>query len=216
MELWKDIQGYEGYYQVSNEGRVKSLERDVEWRGTIRHQSERILKESTHNRGYKRVRLCDGKSNIKLVHRLVAEAFIPNPNNYPMINHKDENPSNNRVENLEWCTAQYNNTYNDRHIKCAAKIAKSKSGLKPSDEARKHMSEAQKNRYINGEIPWNKGLPNCRRKPVVKYDIKTREEIESFECIRQAALLTKCADGHISQCCNGKRKTCGGFGWKYA
>lgn len=211
MELWKDIQGYEGYYQVSNEGRVKSLERDVEWRGTIRHQSERILKESTHNRGYKRVVLYNGSPNIEFVHRLVAEAFIPNPNNYPIINHKDENPSNNRVENLEWCTPQYNNTYNDRHLKCAAKIAKSHTRLKLSEETKKKLSEAHK-----GQIPWNKGLPSCRRIPVVKYDIKTREEIESFECIRQAALITKCADGHISQCCNGKRKTCGGFGWRYA
>lgn len=210
MEQWKDIEGYEGKYQVSNEGRVKSLNY---------HQQgiEQVLRLSTSDRGYKRVALQkDGKCKLELVHRLVAKAFIPNPNNYPIINHKDENTSNNFVDNLEWCTSQYNNTYNDRHLKAAPKIAKSKSGLKLSDATRKHMSEAHKKRFENGETIWNKGLPSSKRKPVEKYNIKTGETIKTFDFIIQAASETGCNVGHIIDCCKGRRNNCGGFGWRYA
>lgn len=142
MEEWRDIKGYEGKYQVSNEGRVKSL-------NYHRQNLEQILRSTISSSGYCRVWLFDGKGigKIEFVHRLVAKAFIPNPNNLPQINHKDENKLNNNVENLEWCTPFYNNTYNDRHLKAAPKIAKSKLGSKASDEAKKHMSEGQKKRY---------------------------------------------------------------------
>lgn len=100
-EEWRDIKGYEGKYQVSNLGRVKSLN----------YNREKILKPRNSN-GYLRVELHKkGKGKNCLVHRLVAEAFIENPNNYPIINHKDENPSNNIVSNLEWCTYKHNNNY---------------------------------------------------------------------------------------------------------
>ena len=111
-EIWKDILGYEGYYQVSNFGNVKSMDRIVERKnngtGNLPLKS-RILSLNTYPRGYKRVTL--RKNNISksfFVHRLVAEAFIPNPNNYPYVNHKDENPSNNHFDNLEWCINEYN------------------------------------------------------------------------------------------------------------
>ena len=114
-EIWKDILGYEGYYQVSNFGNVKSMDRIVERKnngtGNLPLKS-RILSLNTYPRGYKRVTL--RKNNISksfFVHRLVAEAFIPNPNNYPYVNHKDENPSNNHSDNLEWCTNEYNMSY---------------------------------------------------------------------------------------------------------
>ena len=115
-EVWKDIQGYEGLYQVSNMGRVKSLERTV-WNGRSYYKApERILKAGKA-RGYLRVMLCkDGKGKWYPVHRLVAIAFIPNPDNLPEVNHKDENKQNNCVENLEWCTRQYNVEYSKAKV----------------------------------------------------------------------------------------------------
>lgn len=107
-EIWKDIQGYEGLYQISNLGRVKSYR---QWKRAS-CPAEYILKNSIANNGYCQITLYkDRKKKKFLVHRLVAEAFIPNPKNLPHINHKDENPSNNNVNNLEWCTPQYNNCY---------------------------------------------------------------------------------------------------------
>lgn len=107
-ELWKDIPNFEGLYQVSNLGKVKSFRRSPKF-GC---QPEYILNPSTSENGYANVTLYDGKSRHKfLVHRLVANSFIPNPDNLPQINHKDENRLNNRVDNLEWCTAEYNNAY---------------------------------------------------------------------------------------------------------
>lgn len=116
-EIWKDIKGYEGLYQVSSFGRIKSLERYItfinRWGGTNKVKlQEKILKHHFNNRGYCTLTLYkNGKSYHKLVHRLVGETFIPNINNLPEINHKDENKLNNSVSNLMWCTRQYNNNY---------------------------------------------------------------------------------------------------------
>ena len=111
MEIWKDIKGYEGLYQVSNKGRVKSL-------GNNKAKKEKILSLKPSNDGYIRVCLCkNGKEKPFYVHRLVAEAFLPNPDNLPVVNHKIddfEHRSDNRVENLEWCTVEYNNNYGSR------------------------------------------------------------------------------------------------------
>lgn len=111
--MWKDIKGYEGFYQVSDTGEVKSLERTrVGKNGSSVIVPECIRKQKTDKDGYKEVALCkDGKMKYCRVHRLVAEAFLDNPNGYPIINHKDENPANNNVNNLEWCTEQYNRQY---------------------------------------------------------------------------------------------------------
>ena len=101
-EIWKPILNYEGLYEVSNWGRVKSL----------KFGKERILKPGTNKYGYLIVILCkNGKVKSFSVHRLVAEAFLPNPHNYPCVNHKDECKTNNNVNNLEWCTYTYNNNY---------------------------------------------------------------------------------------------------------
>ncbi len=100
-EIWKDIDGLEGEYQVSSFGRVKSLSR---WIGTSLHE-DRILAQSKTKDGYLKVRLSSKKKNIdwtRRVHRLVAEAFIPNPNGLETVNHKDGDKENNRVDNLEW------------------------------------------------------------------------------------------------------------------
>lgn len=109
MEIWKDIKGYEGLYQVSNYGNVKSL-------NYLRTGKERILKQGTRKGGYKRVALCNnGEMKFYLVHRLVAEVFLENPRNLPQVNHKDENSSNNHVSNLEWCTPKENSNYGTRN-----------------------------------------------------------------------------------------------------
>lgn len=132
-EIWKDIKGYEGYYQVSNTGKIKSLKRKVyAGRERMRWQYERILSENkTNGNGYKIVTLNkDGKGQNKYVHRLVAETFLKNKNNYKYINHKDENKSNNSVDNLEFCTAQYNSTYNNLHIKNGLKNRNNKYSKK--------------------------------------------------------------------------------------
>ncbi|WP_297712050.1 NUMOD4 domain-containing protein [Clostridium sp.] len=109
-EEWKSIKGYEGLYEISNFGRVKSL---LGWNGRKYIQRERILApyKQQSNKYYSRsvVKLTkDNKTKDFKVHRLVAEAFIPNPNNYKVVNHIDGNPLNNNVENLEWCTQKMN------------------------------------------------------------------------------------------------------------
>ena len=101
-EIWKPIKGYEGLYEVSNTGKVKSLN----YRGT---KKEKLLTPKENNSGRLMVGLQNrNKPKYYLIHRLVAQAFIPNPNEYPEINHIDENPKNNVVDNLEWCTRIYN------------------------------------------------------------------------------------------------------------
>ena len=125
MEEWRDIEDYKGKYQVSNIGRVKSLERTI-WTGKGYYKTlpERILKLRKRKDGYLQIKLYkDGAEKVYLVHRLVSEAFIPNPNNLPEINHKDENKQNNCVDNLEWCSRSYNNRYNGRAKKAGKKLA---------------------------------------------------------------------------------------------
>ena len=114
-EIWKDITGYEGLYQVSNLGRVRSLTRKVFVKG---RENGRVftgrIKYGCREKknGYRVVSLyCKGKSKRFFVHRLVASAFIQNHNNLPQVNHKDEDKTNNKVSNLEWCDAKYNTNY---------------------------------------------------------------------------------------------------------
>ena len=110
-EVWKYVVGLEGKYEVSNLGRVRSMPRYIKcYGGGIRFHYGKVLSPAKTKTGYRFVFLAPQKK-MGYVHRLVAEAFIPNPNNYPMVNHKDENPSNNNVDNLEWCTCKYNNNY---------------------------------------------------------------------------------------------------------
>ena len=115
-EYWKPVVGYEGLYMVSNWGRVKSM--------NYNHSGkERILKLIPNRYGYLYVNLY--KNNIKkkyLVHRLVAEAFIDNPDNLPQVNHRDENKLNNNVDNLEWCTNEYNINYGTRNERCSKPV----------------------------------------------------------------------------------------------
>lgn len=115
MALWKEIAGYEGMYLISDNGEVVSLPRTVKSGEKTIHRKAKPIK--AHLRGreklkYEAVTLSkDGQRKSYSVHRLVANAFLPNPENLPEINHKDENPLNNKVENLEWCSRQYNIDY---------------------------------------------------------------------------------------------------------
>ena len=129
-EIWKDIKGYEGLYQVSNIGRIKSLERTLTRKNGIKMPiKERVLKPKTERNGYLRVNLCNGSGEGKLflVHRLVCEAFHGNPKNKPCVNHIDENRANNAASNLEWCTYEENNKYGTRPAKVAKANVKNKS-----------------------------------------------------------------------------------------
>lgn len=119
-EIWKDIRDYEGLYQVSNTGKIKSLN----YRHTGR---EKIMKHSVNNKGYLFVKLWKNRKFKSFrVHRLVAEAFIPNPNNLPFINHKSEIKTQNNVENLEWCDAKYNNNFGTRKERVGEKTTNGK------------------------------------------------------------------------------------------
>ena len=106
-EIWRDIKDFDGY-QISNLGRVKSFKQKKDGRilPLIKQKNYLYVSLSKHSKEIRR-----------LVHRLVAEAFIPNPDNLPEVNHKDEDTMNNEVENLEWCTAKYNMNYGTRNIR---------------------------------------------------------------------------------------------------
>lgn len=106
-EIWRDIEGFGGCYQVSNMGRVKSL--------NYNHTGKEKIMKAKKDKGYLRVQLYkDGKPKFYSVHRLVATSFLPNPNNLSQVNHIDEDKSNNIVDNLEWCSAKYNSNYGTR------------------------------------------------------------------------------------------------------
>ena len=138
IEIWKDIENYEGFYQVSDCGNVKSLERDVyRQNGTFHyHAGGKILVQNLDKYGYMRVSLhLNGKIKTIFVHRLVAEAFIPNPENKPQVNHKDEVKTNNVVENLEWCTASYNVNFGTRNERSVQNRRYPKLGNHPRAKA---------------------------------------------------------------------------------
>ena len=120
QEIWKKT-NVSDYYEVSNFGRVRSLPRLARNNRGEYLTKGGILKGTINGDGYQKVSLSvNGKLITKSVHRLVAEAFIPNPNNLPIINHKDENKTNNSVSNLEWCTNEYNVNYGTRNQRLSA------------------------------------------------------------------------------------------------
>ena len=121
-EVWRDVKGFEGLYKVSNKGNVRS----VEWIGARgRECGGRTLKPAYDKDGYLKVGLCkNGMRYYKRLHRLVAETFIPNPNNFPQVNHLDEVKDNNNVSNLEWCTSKHNNNHGTARKRAAKKTSK--------------------------------------------------------------------------------------------
>lgn len=176
--------GYEGKYEVSNLGRVRSL-------NYLRTGKAKLLKQQLDKHGYKRVGLYeDGKAKSLLVHRLVAMAFLPNPNNLPMVNHKDENKTNNNVSNLEWCTVSYNNNYGTRNERVGKKTRKQMTGKKGKDAP--------------------------RSKPILMYD-KEGNFIKRFDSTADANEYfgkDRCCSG-INDCLRGRNKTAYGFIFKY-
>ena len=193
FEIWKDIEGYEGLYQVSNLGRVKALDRYVKhWRGGLLLRKEQIKRQSNDCDGYLIVTLCkEGKIKNYRVHRLVAEAFIPNPNNYPQVNHKDENKQNNFVwvnedgtvdlekSNLEWCTNKYNVTYG--------------TGIKRRSTKR----------------------INCKvlSKQIAQYSLEG-ELIKIWPSAMEVKRQLGYSNSVICNCCAGRNKTSYGYKWK--
>jgi hypothetical protein len=144
----KPVVGYEGHYVVDQFGRVYGIDRTVTVLDNGRIYEKPIagkqMKQFLHTKGYKTVSLTkDGKTKTVFVHRLVAEAFVPNDDGLPMINHKDEDKTNNFAENLEWCTASYNRTYG----KAIQKHARKLRGKKHSEEHKKKISEGVKRSY---------------------------------------------------------------------
>lgn len=189
-EIWKDIKEYEGLYQVSNLGRVKSLGRWVykEYRGK-RWQGEKILKQIKNKFGYLRVYLYkNGKAKCYAIHRLVAQVFIPNPYNLPQVNHKDEDKTNNCVSNLEFCTNKFNANYGTRNERISEKL----NGRHHTEETKKKLS-----------------------KIVLQIDKNTNEVIAEFSSTIEAKRQLGYSTGHISSCCRGKIKTYKNFIWRY-
>lgn len=121
-EIWRPIKGYEGLYEVSNMGRVRSLD----WYDILgRKRKGKLIQNTICTCGYCQTGLTkDGKRKRYMTHRLVAEAFIPNPNGFSEINHKDENKLNNTVDNLEWCDRIYNINYGTGHDRGSDKLKK--------------------------------------------------------------------------------------------
>lgn len=121
-EEWRDIKGYEGKYKISNKGRVMSLyKKNTPYKGAYR---SKIMIPQIAWKYYCVDLLKNGKRRKSLIHRLVADAFIPNPENLLFVNHKDENKLNNNVSNLEWCTKEYNINYGSRNKVASIKLSK--------------------------------------------------------------------------------------------
>ena len=180
-EVWKDIEGFEGRYQISNLGNVKSLR----YRGI--DGWERNLVPKTNNSGRLWVELIkDGTRKCFLIHRLVGTAFIPNPLNLPQINHMDENPKNNVVDNLEWCTQEYNiQYYRERH------------------------PTAQRERRSTGRYNRKIGMP------ILQKDY-SGSILKKWDDVRVIVNEMGYNQWSITQCCDGKRHTAYGFKWQYA
>lgn len=126
IEVWADIPEYEGLYQASNLGNIKSLDRIIElYNGGRYKRKGKLLRPIKNHQGYMQIHLLkNGKVKTLLVHRIIAKTFIKNPNKYCEVNHKNEVKNDNRVENLEWCTQEYNKRYGTAIQRRTKKISK--------------------------------------------------------------------------------------------
>ena len=152
-ELWMDVIGYEGIYKVSNLGRIKSLDR----LDASNHKlTGRELKQKTNRGGYSQVTLFKNSSRKTVsVHRVVASCFVPNPSDYPVINHKDENKLNNKVANLEWCSQKYNANYGSRNKRIIRDRKKAVVGthVKTGEKIKfESIREAERNGFFSSNV----------------------------------------------------------------
>lgn len=221
-EVWKslDFMGYPDY-EISNFGRVKSLPRNTTKGG--------IMKPRKTKDGYLQLHLTyNGKRKTFRVHKLVALAFLENPENLPCINHKDENKENNHVDNLEFCDIRYNNCYGSR----LERQSKSMKGKIFSDEHKRNISKAQKGKIISEETKrkmseshkgekgfwYGKHLPNKvkekMRKPIIQLDLQ-ENFIREWDSVTTASRELNLNKASICMCCKGRRNKCGGFIWRY-
>ncbi len=193
-EIWKDVVGYEGEYMISNQGRVLSLKKG----------QKKVLKNIKSSNGYYVVGL-----NGKLIgiHRLVAMAFIPNPLNKPCIDHINTTRTDNRVENLRWVTHKenMNNPLSRKHQSDARK------GYKPSKESVEKMRKTLTGRKLSNEHVLNMRL--CGE-PVVIFSVEGKF-LREFQGASFAHEELGVAINGISECCNGNKRTCGGFQWMW-
>lgn len=192
-EKWKDIKGYEGLYQVSNLGRVKSLRRKVRTQKGSYYIKERELKICKDNIGYLVVGLTyKGKTKIIRLHRIIAEAFIPNPTNKPVINHINGIKNDNRIENLEWTTYKENS------------IHAIKTGLRQVTKKQREAGAKNVLKAIEG---------NCVK--VKQFDLDGRY-IKTWNSMAEIKKTLHVNYQGISDCCLGKGKTAYGYKWRYA
>jgi hypothetical protein len=183
QEVWKCIEGYEGKYEVSNLGRVKSL---IDRNGNFR---EVLVKPRMGKQGYLYVHLWKkSQQNTKKIHRLVAETFLTRPKDAQCVNHKNCVKTDNRVDNLEWCTFSYNTKHAINHGRC-----REQSGEK------NHMYGRT---YENS--PFARPIFQCNKEGKV---------IKEWSCVKRASEELKIS--HIDACARGVRKTAGGYIWKY-
>lgn len=191
-EIWKDIPNYEGRYQVSNLGRIKSLPKSVTYStGRTQHYPEKIMKPVVSKyTGYVNIGLNNGSKSQKTyrIQRLVAEVFIDNPNNLPEVNHLNYDKLDNSVLNLEWADRYRQNQH---------------SALKPNRKWQSHRTG------ISGSL-------NHKSIPVSKIDLQTMEIIETYESGNLAAITKGANQSKISKCCKGERNSHAGYKWSYA
>lgn len=194
-EIWKDIKGYEGYFMISNLGRVKSVERYVPQGNSLRHVDERIKRVHIGAYGYPSVTLCKDRKSISIpIHRLLARAFIPNPDNKPHIDHIDTDICNYALSNLRWVTAKENRN-NPLTLKHCSENTYSKSALRKRIETRiKKPTKTSPRR-------------------VFQYS-KSGEFIAEYESSREAQRITGIMASSIRSAYNGKRYSAGGYVWK--
>lgn len=182
-EIWKPIPNYEGLYEISNLGNLKSLKKNGKNKECIKIP---IINPRSKYRQFVLYKQC--KRFTGYYHRIVANLFIPNPDNLPEVNHIDGDKSNNSVDNLEWCTKAYNRQH-------ALRL-----GLwKHTDSHKKATSDFNK---------------RTKSKPVLQYD-KNGNFIQEFPSTDTAATAIGGGQGNIVMCCNGKYKTVKGFVFRY-
>lgn len=201
-EEWREIKNYPNY-MISNRGRVKSLNYN-------KTGEERIMKFAINKKGYCCVVLYkDKKQKHYLVHRLVATAFIPNPNNLPQLNHKDEVKTNNCVDNLEWCDAKYNINYGTHNNK----LSLAHKGKKLSQEHKDKLSKILKGRILSQE--WKNKISKAHQIPILQFSKSGNTILRKWDSATQASNELNINRSNITKCCNGKHNFCGGYRWMY-